>query len=120
MIGPGEYLLLATPNLDALFGWRHFRSLDRQTGVSCCIFRNEGPIRSSLLILEAMDLASERWPAETRGYTYVDASRIRSTNPGCCFIMAGWRRSGRSQKGLHILECDLGALNSKDPPSARR
>jgi hypothetical protein len=112
LIGPGEYLLLATPTLDGIFAWRRFVSMDRQRGVACSIFRNEGPIRSSVMILEAMEHARERWPSETRGYTYVDASRIRSSNPGACFLKAGWRRCGRSQGGLYILECDLGAVGS--------
>ena len=107
LIGPGEYLLLATPTLDALFAWRRFRSMDEQTGVNCCVFRNEGPTLSSVMIVEAMEQARQRWPHDTRGYTYVNPSRIRSPNPGYCFLMAGWRRCGRSQGGLHILECDL-------------
>jgi hypothetical protein len=107
IIGPGEYLLLATPTLDAIFAWRRFRSMDDQTGVGCCVFRNEGPTLSSVMILEAMEHARQRWPHETRGYTYVNAARIRSSNPGYCFLMAGWRRCGRSQGGLRILECDL-------------
>jgi hypothetical protein len=110
LIGPGEYLLLATPDVDALFGWRLFRSMDRQPGVNCCVFRNESGRLSSRLIREAMALAAERWPDETRGYTYVDGSRIRSSNPGYCFLVAGWRRCGRTKhRGLHILECDLPA-----------
>ena len=58
---------------------------------------------SSALIEVADYLAWLRWPGE-RHYTYVDPTEIRSTNPGFCFIKAGWRRCGMSKAGLHILE----------------
>jgi len=72
---------LLTVHCDALFVWRKFLSADRQVGVNCAIFRNESPILSSTLILEAERLAHARWPAE-RLYTYVriydiDTSAVR-------------------------------------------
>lgn len=103
-VGPGDRLVLLTTDGLALFSWRHqAHRLDGQTGVCCSIFRNEGPLRSSDLILEADDLAWSKWPHE-RHFTFVDPTRIKSTNPGCCFKKAGWRRCGTSSRGLHILE----------------
>ena len=32
-------------------------------------------------------------------YTYVAPSRIRSSNPGYCFLKAGWLRSGMTKGG---------------------
>lgn len=107
LIGPGEYLLLVTPEINAIFAWRLFRSMDRQVGLNCSIFRNESQRRSSGLIGEAMDQARSRWPNQRRAYTYVNASKIQSPHPGYCFVRAGWRHCGRSAGGLHILECDL-------------
>ena len=101
-VGPGEKMVLITAQADALFVWRKFISMDRQQGVNCAVFRNESDHQSSALIGEAMRLAWERWPGE-RLYTYVNATRIRSTNPGYCFQMAGWGKAGRSGGGLHIL-----------------
>jgi hypothetical protein len=102
--GPGEKLVLLTPYCDALFVWRKFRPMDRQEGVSCTVFRNESDALSSELIREACELAWRRWPGE-RLYTYVADARVRSTNPGCCFLKAGWRRCGRNKGGrLTILE----------------
>jgi hypothetical protein len=51
-VGPGERLVLLTPDARALFVWRKSRSADRQEGVNCSIFRNEGSSfgRSSDLI----------------------------------------------------------------------
>lgn len=102
-VGPGEKMVLLTPCARALFVWRKFISMDKQDGVCCAIFRNEGAGLSSRLIRYADNLADARWPSE-RHYTYVDPRRVRSSNPGFCFQVAGWRRCGRTSKGLLILE----------------
>ena len=91
--GPGEKMVLRTAPCDAIFVWRRFISADGQQGVNCAVFRNEGPSLSSSLILEAEELACERWPGE-RFYTYVNPRSVRSTNPGYCFQMAGWHSCG--------------------------
>lgn len=105
-VGPGEKMVLMTSDCGALFVWRKFIDKSGQSGVNCAVFRNESPesYLSSDLIREAMELAWQRWPGE-RLYTYVNAKKIRSTNPGFCFKAAGWRTCGRSKsKGLVILE----------------
>lgn len=101
-VGPGEKLVLITPGCDALFVWRRFISDDGQRGVNCAVFRNESGRLSSDLIRGAVRAAWRRWPGE-RLYTYVNPARVRSANPGYCFKRAGWRLSGRSAGGLHIL-----------------
>lgn len=103
--GPGEYMALITPEADAIFIWRKFRdACAGQTGINCAVFRNEGSRLSSDLIREAMERAGQRWPGE-RLYTYIDPRKIRSTNPGCCFKVAGWREAGKTKKRkLLILE----------------
>jgi hypothetical protein len=104
-VGPGEKLVLLSACARAVFVWRKFDSDDGQEGVNCAVFRNEGAGLSSDLILSAMEAAWRRWPGE-RLYTYVDHRRIRSTNPGYCFKVAGWRPCGRTKwNRLHILEC---------------
>lgn len=103
---PGETMLLLTPECDALFGWVRNRveRFDGQEGVCCFVFRNESARLSSDLILEADELAFERWPGE-RHFTYVDDAKIASSNPGYCFKRAGWRFCGRNKDGrLSILE----------------
>src|SRR5512146_1615589 len=103
-VGPGEKMVLVTPDFSALFIWRKFKSADGQAGVNCAVFRNESNILSSQLILEAEDLARQRWPNE-RFYTYVAPKKILSANPGYCFKMAGWHECGRTKaKRLVILE----------------
>lgn len=86
-------MVLLTPHCDALFVWRKFESDDGQEGVNCAVFRNESSQLSSDLILEAEKLAWDKWPNE-RLYTYVAPKKIRSTNPGYCFLKAGWRKCG--------------------------
>jgi hypothetical protein len=103
-VGPGEKMVLLTQNSDALFVWRKFISANDQVGVNCAVFRNEGRQKSSVLILSAMEFAWVRWPNE-RLYTYVDSTKVKSTNPGYCFQKAGWSRCGKTiQKKLDILE----------------
>jgi hypothetical protein len=81
--------------------------MDGQTGYNNTLFRNESTRRSSDIILEAETLAVGKW-GPNRAYTYVDARKVASPNPGYCFKCAGWRRVGYSKdQHLHLLEKDL-------------
>jgi len=108
---PGEHLILLTTFGDALFVWvkeqiRH----DKQEGVNCSVFRNEGDTLSSELIREADEMAWQKWPQEKRHFTYVDSKKIKSSHPGYCFLRAGWHyvidgiSPYRSLKGLYLLD----------------
>lgn len=62
------------------------------------MFRNLGAGLSSELVKAATERTYEEWikrygslPAE-RLRTEVDIKRIRSSNPGCCYLKAGWTR----------------------------
>lgn len=110
-VGPGEDVVLVTPNLDALFVWRKFidDTIPKQVGVQCAVFRNEGTTLSSHMILAAEAFAAEEWPAEYRLYTYVDARKTKpKKHPGRCFLEAGWHRCGKTKGGLLIFEKILG------------
>jgi len=103
-VRPGERIVLITQDGLALFVWRKFIDASGQKGVNCSVFRNEGPILSSKLILEAEQWAWDRWPGQ-RLYTYVNAKKIKSSNPGYCFKMAGWKVCGITKVNkLVILE----------------
>lgn len=109
-VGPGQVIVLRTFIGDAFFVWRKFIDdcIDEctgqpQEGVNCAVFRNESNIRSSDLIREADAVADCAWPGE-RHYTYVDPKKVRSRNPGYCFLRAGWRRCGTTKSGLIVLE----------------
>jgi transposase len=103
-VGPGEKIVLRTDGGDAVFVWRQsqFRS-DGQEGVECTLFRNESQTLSSQLVRQADAIADHCWPGE-RHYTFVNPEAVRSSNPGYCFLAAGWRRCGETQRGLLILE----------------
>lgn len=97
-VGPGEKLVLISHDDQALFVWRRFIDRSGQSGVNCAVFRNEGKTLSSVLVLAAEQFAWARWPGQ-RLYTYVNAGRIRSSNPGCCFKKAGWKVCGTTKGG---------------------
>ncbi len=104
-LGPGEKMVLITAMTDALFCWVYSKlgHKNGQTGVCCTIFRNEGPVLSSDLIREAVEIAQKRWPSK-RMFTYINAKKIRSDNPGYCFLKAGWKACGYTKGNLRILE----------------
>lgn len=103
-VGPGFKIVLVTKDIDALFVWRKFIDKSGQQGINCAVFRNESEHRSSTLILEAEALAWARWPG-ARLYTYVNAKKVKSENPGYCFKAAGWRPCGTTKiNKLVILE----------------
>lgn len=103
-VGPGEKMVLLTVDCLALWVWRRFLDDSGQTGVNCAVFRNEGPVLSSVLVAEADRIAWGRWPGE-RLYTHVDPHRTRpKRDPGRCFRRAGWRPCKTTKRGLVVLE----------------
>jgi hypothetical protein len=115
IVGPGQKLVLITPDYKALLIWRRFNRPDLagQIGVCCSLFRNEGAfdgaLKSSELILAAEELALLKWrDRPLRLYTYVDPRHIASPNPGYCFKMAGWSYAGKTRGGLVVLEKVIG------------
>lgn len=102
--GPGQKVVLRTKTADAMFVWRRFICASGECGINCAVFRNEGLYQSSNLIRQADKIADRIWSC-CRHYTYVDPQAVASTNPGFCFIAAGWRRlERRTASGLMILE----------------
>ena len=72
------------------------------------MFRNEGAGLSSDLIREATGLTYEHWIRrygelpEERLRTEIDVAKVRSTNPGFCYTMAGWK-IGLTVRGKRFL-----------------
>jgi hypothetical protein len=103
-VGPGEKTVLISDDAKAIFVWRKFKCDDGNEGVNCAVFRNEGAMLSSALIVEAGEVAWNRWPGQ-RLFTYVQPKSIRSTNPGYCFKRADWTPCGITKwNRLVILE----------------
>lgn len=115
---PGETFVLISRDKRAVWGWWRphprsgIRAMNKLDGWTCSLFANHGGTRSSELVLDAE--ASLRWldshgrtaaPCGPDGLlTYVDPKKIRSSNPGCCFKLAGWRFRGLDAKGRkHLL-----------------
>ena len=100
---PGQTVILYEPE-GAVFGWWRpapssgLQAMNGLDGWTCTIFRNETDMLSSDLILSAERALAQI--AEGCGpdgmLTYVFDSKVRSSNPGCCFKHAGWARKGRS------------------------
>lgn len=104
----GRKLVLRNAEGSILFAWIYpdeSMRMDGQTGYNNAIFRNESQRRSSDIILEAEWLAFAKW-GPNRLYTYIDAGKVKSPNPGYCFKMAGWRFERLSKAGKHLLVKD--------------
>ncbi len=105
---PGETLILRDSIGLVLFVWRKtlWKRWDNQEGINCTIFRNESQRKGSEIILEAESAALKKW-GNVRAFTFVDSTKIRSQNPGCCFKKAGWKKDGMTKNGKHILSKQL-------------
>jgi len=68
------------------------------------LFRNLGACLSSDLIRSATEITYREWEhrygslPDERLRSEVDVRRVRSTNPGFCYLMAGWER-GELKRG---------------------
>jgi len=52
-----------------------------------------------------LPLTDDIWIPDERLYTFVNPRKIRSSNPGYCFLKAGWRKCGITKwQKLVILE----------------
>ena len=101
---PGETVVLLSGDARAVFGWWRphpssgLKAMNGLDGWTCTIFRNESEILSSTLVLaaETFLLALGVTIGPDGLLTYVWDKKIRSSNPGYCFKIAGWRAVGRS------------------------
>jgi hypothetical protein len=108
---PGQTIVLLSHDGLAVFGWWRphpdagIEAMNGLDGWTCTIFRNESPVLSSTLILDAeLIFAEEGYDIGPDGLiTYVWDRKIRSANPGYCFKQAGWRTAGRSADGRKTL-----------------
>jgi len=85
---------------------------DGQTGANCELFRREAGPLASELILESEGWVRQVWPDVRRFFTYVDPSRVRSPNPGYCFLCAGYSRVGVSASGKLLLVKEVSCLSA--------
>lgn len=73
----------------------------------CSLFRNEGPILSSRLIVSAVAATRAKFgaPPPHGIVTMVDPEKTRrKRDPGRCFRKAGFREVGTTERGLIVLQ----------------
>jgi hypothetical protein len=81
------------------------------------LFRNEGQYLSSELIRQAVAITRWYWePPELGIVTFVDATKVRSTNPGYCYLCAGFEHVGQTAGGLVALQLLPNAMPEPMPP----
>ena len=76
----GRKLVLRNAEGSVLFGWVYpdpTMRMDGQKGYNCAIFRNESSRKASEIILEAEQMAFEKW-GPNRLYTYIDPSKTET------------------------------------------
>lgn len=108
---PGQTVVLLSRDGLAVWGWWRpdpesgIVAMNGLDGWTCTIFRNEGPLLSSDLVLDAELAVPEiGYDVGPDGYlTYIWDARVRSVNPGYCFKRAGWQVRGRSADGRKTL-----------------
>jgi hypothetical protein len=101
----GRKLVLRNSVGTVLFVWMYpdpAMRMANPTGYNCAMFRNESARLASEIILEAEQMAFDKW-GPNRLYTYVDGTKVKSRNPGYCFLCAGWKRERLSKGGKILL-----------------
>jgi len=100
---PGQRFTLIARDESAVWGWWRphpnsgIRAMNGLDGWTCVIFRNVGKLLSSLLVLDAERALAQAYECGPSGMlTYVWDSKVRSSNPGWCYQLAGWRKVSRS------------------------
>jgi len=83
------------------------------------IFRNEEKLVSSELIRQAISATIWNWPdiPDLGMISFVDEGKIRSTNPGYCYLKAGFKRlEKRTKGGLRVLQMLPHEMPSAEAP----
>jgi hypothetical protein len=107
----GQTLVMLTHDASAVWGVIHNLDPVGNHRWRCSIFRNEGPVLSSLLVGEATDRTYAYWDSHYGGpppatlTTEIDPKRTRrKRDPGRCFLRAGWTRRPGLTRGLVVLD----------------
>lgn len=118
-IPPGTYLALVSADKTAAWvtAWPRFRQDEWRGAWVNSLFRKEGPGLASEMICRAVAHTRAKWPLvpDLGMVTFIDPDKVRSANPGYCYLMAGFRRVGRTPKGLHVLRLLPGDMPAPEP-----
>jgi hypothetical protein len=121
-VPPGRCMVLLTEHADALwvtsYPYREYVKHAWAGAWICSLFRNESQHLSSHLITEAV--AATRWYWSTVPalgmVTFVDATKIKSHNPGCCYKKARFEHVGSTRGGLIALQLSPSRMPGPEPP----
>lgn len=86
----------------------------------CSCFRNEGLLRSSDLIREAVAVSRYIWgdPPEIGMVTFVDTTKVRKKRDwGRCYLKAGFKNVGHTKGGLVALLLEPRDFPIPQPPA---
>jgi hypothetical protein len=114
---PGETIVLVTRDQLSVWGWWRphpksgIQAMNGLDGFTCTVFARHGGTLASELVLDSeralkslLDASRLAAPCGPDGMlTYVERRKVRSTNPGYCYKVAGWRKIGCCAKGTKDL-----------------
>jgi hypothetical protein len=107
---PGRKVVLLTDAADALWvtSWPFTEYVKHAWAGAwlCSLFRNEGPVLSSVLIRDAVAATRAIWgePPPLGMVTFIDAGKVRhKRDPGRCYLRAGFERCGVTAGGLIVV-----------------
>ena len=110
-VAPGRCIVLLTDAADALwvtsFPFAEFVKHAWAGAWMCSCFRNESPILSSELIVEAVAVTRGIYgePPPSGMVTFVDTTKTRrKRDPGRCYRKAGFKPCGYTKGGLFALQ----------------
>lgn len=111
-VPPGRCVVLRTPDAPCLWttSWPFAEYVQHAWPGAWVnsLFRNEAPDRylSSDLITAAVAATLAEWPdpPDIGIVSMVDPDKVRSSNPGYCYLMAGWSLVGRTRGGLLVYQ----------------
>jgi hypothetical protein len=124
-VPPGRCVVLLTKDADALWvtSWPFAEYVQHAWAGAWVnsLFRNESPYLSSDLIREAIAVTRSIWEPPPLGLvTFVDARKIKSTNPGFCYLKAGFERVGYTKGGLIALQMPPGQMPPPQPTAQQQ
>ena len=120
-VPPGKCIVLLTLDNSALWVTSHQKyQLHKWKGAWVnSLFRNEGNLLSSQLILQAIAVTKFYWPKvpQLGIITFINASKIKSTHPGYCYLKAGFKKIGFTKKdNLIVLQLLPKQMPSPESP----
>lgn len=106
-VPPGRCLVLLTEDRSALWvsSWPQFAMHAWRGAWVNSLFRKEGDGLASEMIRAAVAHTRARWneTPDLGMVTFIDPTKVRSSNPGYCYLVAGFEHEGWTAKGLRVL-----------------